>query len=1048
MNLSLSVCHYYTDSRVVLGYICHVCNTTRRFFTYVSNRVEKIHKVSEPSQWSYVSTDRNPADLGTRFISSPNMQIISSWINGPNWLLNKEPFDMVSFPLLSPHDDKEIRPEIVSRKTQIDSLQIDSQRFSKFSSWRSLVRSLSLLRHIAKTLSSATTSLCKGWHICAEKDTPDFIKGTETLIIRQVQKEFFEHEIDSLNTDQHVPQNSAILKLDPILDEHGILRNLVILCWQTNIFLPHALTTLSSSCWKNSSDKVQDICIELTTTIPTIQNNHSYGVQNNISRITDFPPDIALLCFPLVVIIFVLVFGMTYAVFVRTLYVENIPSDELRRDNEADDLVTNNIIADGIPDTIREQIKNTIENWKREDKKYVEIKAYDQVLHILNCNSCVTITGSPGVGKTATLRHTALFFAKKGYNIFPVTVPEDIRNYYKPGKRTIFVIDDLFGKSSANKQYINAWQQFNTLLVEMIKDRNCKIIVACRLQVYRDEKFKTLHLFQTHECNMVSEDLKLTEKEKIEIAKSHIENFNISLTTIPDLDFFPLLCQMCGEQRGMDIAQFFSKPFKVLRKELEYFWMEGSKSKFKLCALALLVLHNNELEERKLTSADVHDQIREICNICKLRPGSTTHEIQDAFSTLKETYVIEENDKYKTKHDLIFHFIVHYFSEKMIGCMIKYSNMDLIHDRFLFYEEKEKKQFGRKDGQDDFVVFIPENYRDSYLQRIVEDWLQGNVWNVFDNENMKSFAFRQNMIQYLKRLEKSKQKQLANKNIPIETKEIYNPLVCCLYYGYADILKWLASAGVDINQCISLNQSEFSPLTVACVRNQTEMIDTLLKLGAFVDKTEINNCSPIYCACNNSAELHVQLLLKNKANIDIEGRYGVTPLILACLRSERETVRLLLMYKADCNKRLCSRHVIDFKKQSDWLNWLKKISSDFVIKYQQLSSRDDQEESLFKFMDGSAPLHMACIKGDEEIVNLLLNRKPEIDIINHDGATPLFIASRFGFSNIVRLLLDGNADAEIRTKGGKTPLSVARKLGYTTVCKMLEGAIYKVHVNQ
>ncbi|CAG2224086.1 unnamed protein product [Mytilus edulis] len=204
--------------RVVLGYIC---NTTRRFFTYVSNRVEKIHTVSEPSQWSYVSTDRNPADLGTRFISCPDMQIISSWINGPKWLLNKEPFDIVSFPLLSPHCDKEIRPEIVSRKTQIDSLQIDSQRYSKFSSWRSLVRSLSLLRHIAKTLGTTTTSRCKGWHICVEKDTPDFIKGTETLIIRQVQKEFFEHEIDSLNTDQHVSKNSAILKLDPILDEHG-----------------------------------------------------------------------------------------------------------------------------------------------------------------------------------------------------------------------------------------------------------------------------------------------------------------------------------------------------------------------------------------------------------------------------------------------------------------------------------------------------------------------------------------------------------------------------------------------------------------------------------------------------------------------------------------------------------------------------------------------------------------------------------------------------------------------------------------------------------
>ena len=31
--------HYYTDSRIVLGYIC---NKTRRFFVYVTNPVEKI----------------------------------------------------------------------------------------------------------------------------------------------------------------------------------------------------------------------------------------------------------------------------------------------------------------------------------------------------------------------------------------------------------------------------------------------------------------------------------------------------------------------------------------------------------------------------------------------------------------------------------------------------------------------------------------------------------------------------------------------------------------------------------------------------------------------------------------------------------------------------------------------------------------------------------------------------------------------------------------------------------------------------------------------
>ena len=44
MNLSYDVCHYYTDSQVVLGYIS---NTTRRFYTYVANRVEKIHNISK-----------------------------------------------------------------------------------------------------------------------------------------------------------------------------------------------------------------------------------------------------------------------------------------------------------------------------------------------------------------------------------------------------------------------------------------------------------------------------------------------------------------------------------------------------------------------------------------------------------------------------------------------------------------------------------------------------------------------------------------------------------------------------------------------------------------------------------------------------------------------------------------------------------------------------------------------------------------------------------------------------------------------------------------
>lgn len=53
---------FYSDSKVVLGYIT---NDLRRFYVYVSNRVERIRRTSAPQQWRHVSTQQNPADLAT-----------------------------------------------------------------------------------------------------------------------------------------------------------------------------------------------------------------------------------------------------------------------------------------------------------------------------------------------------------------------------------------------------------------------------------------------------------------------------------------------------------------------------------------------------------------------------------------------------------------------------------------------------------------------------------------------------------------------------------------------------------------------------------------------------------------------------------------------------------------------------------------------------------------------------------------------------------------------------------------------------------------------
>ena len=73
---------FYTDSRVVLGYI-H--NTTRRFHMHVANRVTRIRKSTTPSQWHYVRTDLNPADHATR-IMPPAQLHLTNWFSDPKFL--------------------------------------------------------------------------------------------------------------------------------------------------------------------------------------------------------------------------------------------------------------------------------------------------------------------------------------------------------------------------------------------------------------------------------------------------------------------------------------------------------------------------------------------------------------------------------------------------------------------------------------------------------------------------------------------------------------------------------------------------------------------------------------------------------------------------------------------------------------------------------------------------------------------------------------------------------------------------------------------------
>ncbi|CAC5380622.1 unnamed protein product [Mytilus coruscus] len=242
-----------------------------------------------------------------------------------------------------------------------------------------------------------------------------------------------------------------------------------------------------------------------------------------------------------------------------------------------------------IPKNIRDQIQTQIEDWEKKDKMFVTTQASDYVMECLQDNSCLTLTAPSGVGKSFIARHTALVLKKEGYNIIPVELPADIKTYYQPGKQTVFIVDDICGNFTANQQQIDNWKQLLPVIDRVIADKCCKIIVSCRLQVYKDDKFNILLPFKSCECNLISDKLCLTSVEKTNIAKTYI---GTNMTDIDDLsskcDFFPLLCSLYHKKEDVDVKEYFKNPFEVYKNELDRLSEHGDEGNYKICSLAFM----------------------------------------------------------------------------------------------------------------------------------------------------------------------------------------------------------------------------------------------------------------------------------------------------------------------------------------------------------------------------------------------------------------------------------------------------------------------------
>jgi ankyrin repeat protein len=210
-------------------------------------------------------------------------------------------------------------------------------------------------------------------------------------------------------------------------------------------------------------------------------------------------------------------------------------------------------------------------------------------------------------------------------------------------------------------------------------------------------------------------------------------------------------------------------------------------------------------------------------------------------------------------------------------------------------------------------------------------------------------------------------------------------------------------------------------LQAACAQGNTKVVELLLDKGAVVD----NECgffgTALQAACYDGQKEIVDLLLSKNCNIDIEGGNFGSALQAASLQGHEHIVRTLLAKEAKVNSTGGEYWTALQAAASQVSSSLGFATETYISDARPLTSyakTSPRHLSICKLLlkqkanvnaqhggNHDTALEAAAYSGGEEIVQLLLEHKAEINGQAGDRHNPLQAAAYRGHSDIVQLLL-------------------------------------------
>eukprot|EP00927_Polykrikos_kofoidii_P063564 TRINITY_DN58401_c0_g1_i1.p1 TRINITY_DN58401_c0_g1~~TRINITY_DN58401_c0_g1_i1.p1 ORF type:complete len:456 (-),score=82.12 TRINITY_DN58401_c0_g1_i1:212-1579(-) len=189
-----------------------------------------------------------------------------------------------------------------------------------------------------------------------------------------------------------------------------------------------------------------------------------------------------------------------------------------------------------------------------------------------------------------------------------------------------------------------------------------------------------------------------------------------------------------------------------------------------------------------------------------------------------------------------------------------------------------------------------------------------------------------------------------------------------------------------------------TPLGLAAESGFVDIVSGLISLGASVETASEDGRSPLWLACRNGRTAVARLLLQHGASADAKDGQGVSVLQAATTQGSEDLVSVLLSHGvADVNDTAGSplRDAVKSGKRSIVQALLTHGAA---VHPQVLEGAKATEVAM--------PLHVACEKGDEYIVSLLIRVRADPSLRDLAGQTAFDLLRRRGLPDgqIVSLL--------------------------------------------